>query len=338
MSKAKYYIASFRLRTLPLSLSGIFLGTLLADANGNFSFTPFLLAVATTLCLQILSNLANELGDIQKGTDNNERLGPIRSIQSGALSLQAFKNTIIIFIVLSAIFGTCLIYTAFDSLLSHDGLIMLILGAAAIIAAIKYTVGKGAYGYHGLGDLFVFLFFGLLSVMGAYFLMTHHILPAIFLPAAAIGFLSTGVLNLNNMRDIENDRHCNKKTLPVLIGISTAKKYHFALIAAAFICMGIYSMLPSFLQFQFSIDFAPVCFSFEAGRPQSRKSIRRTAKNLVLIYITIRPIEWLWNVIILALVSSQHTDWQSQNSISAGLIVRIHTFPKYPGNSVPVEI
>ncbi|MEI3154898.1 MAG: hypothetical protein V8S95_07220 [Odoribacter sp.] len=127
MSKIKYYIASFRLRTLPLSLSGIFLGTLLADAHGYFSFTPFLLAIATTLCLQILSNLANELGDIQKGTDNNERLGPLRSIQSGALSLQAFKNTIIIFIVLSAISGTCLIYTAFDSLLSHDGLIMLIL-------------------------------------------------------------------------------------------------------------------------------------------------------------------------------------------------------------------
>ncbi len=284
MSKAKYYIASFRLRTLPLSLSGIFLGTLLADANGDFSFIPFLLAVATTLCLQILSNLANELGDIQKGTDNNERLGPIRSIQSGALSLQAFKNTIIIFVVLSAIFGTCLIYTTFDSLLSPDGLIMLTLGAAAIIAAIKYTVGKGAYGYHGLGDLFVFLFFGLLSVMGAYFLMTHHILPVIFLPAAAIGFLSTGVLNLNNMRDIENDRHCNKKTLPVLIGISTAKKYHFALITAAFICMGLYSILcyQAFYNFSFLLTLPLFVFHLKQVARNQGKALDGQLKILSL--------------------------------------------------------
>lgn len=241
--KAKYYIASFRLRTLPLSLSGIFLGSLLAYADGFFHPWPFALAVVTTLCLQILSNLANELGDLQKGTDNAERLGPIRSIQSGALTLAEFKRTIIIFILLSAISGSALIFTAFDSLFTRDGIIMLLLGGAAIIAAIKYTVGKNAYGYHGWGDLFVFLFFGLLSVMGAYFLLAHEINATLFLPASAIGLLSGGVLNLNNMRDIENDRAYGKHTLPVLIGISKAKTYHFILIIGAFVCMTGYVLL-----------------------------------------------------------------------------------------------
>lgn len=243
MSKAKYYIASFRLRTLPLSLSGIFLGTLLAKADGFFHTLPFVFAVATTLCLQILSNLANELGDLQKGTDNAERLGPIRSIQSGALTLTEFKRTIIVFVLLSVISGSVLVYTAFDSLFSRDGIIMLLLGGAAIIAAIKYTVGKNAYGYHGLGDLFVFLFFGLLSVIGAYFLMAHQINALLLLPASAIGLLSTGVLNLNNMRDVDNDRACGKRTIPVLIGVHKAKIYHFILIIGAFVCMSSYVFL-----------------------------------------------------------------------------------------------
>lgn len=257
MSKAKYYIASFRLRTLPLSLSGIFLGTLLAKADGFFHTLPFVFAVATTLCLQILSNLANELGDLQKGTDNAERLGPIRSIQSGALTLTEFKRTIIVFVILSVISGSVLVYTAFDSLFSRDGIIMLLLGGAAIIAAIKYTVGKNAYGYHGLGDLFVFLFFGLLSVMGSYFLMAHRINALLLLPASAIGLLSTGVLNLNNMRDVDNDRACGKRTIPVLIGVHKAKIYHFILIIGAFVCMSSYVYLhdhtPSDFLFLFTL-------------------------------------------------------------------------------------
>lgn len=257
MSKAKYYIASFRLRTLPLSLSGIFLGTLLAKADGFFHTLPFVFAVATTLCLQILSNLANELGDLQKGTDNAERLGPIRSIQSGALTLTEFKRTIIVFVILSVISGSVLVYTAFDSLFSRDGIIMLLLGGAAIIAAIKYTVGKNAYGYHGLGDLFVFLFFGLLSVMGSYFLMAHRINALLLLPASAIGLLSTGVLNLNNMRDVDNDRACGKRTIPVLIGVHKAKIYHFILIIGAFVCMSSYVFMhdhtPSDFLFLFTL-------------------------------------------------------------------------------------
>lgn len=243
MSKAKYYIASFRLRTLPLSLSGIFLGTLLAYGDGFFNPFAFTLAVATTLSLQILSNLANELGDLQKGTDNAKRLGPIRSIQSGVLTLREFKRTIVVFAGLSVFFGSALVYTAFGHLFTINSLILLLLGGAAIIAAIKYTVGKGAYGYHGWGDVFVFLFFGLLSVVGSWFLMTRQVSFAIFLPASAIGLLSTGVLNLNNMRDIDNDRACGKRTLPVLIGISRAKVYHYFLIITAFIVMSSYIVL-----------------------------------------------------------------------------------------------
>ncbi len=253
MSKAKYYISSFRLRTLPLSLSGIFLGSLLAQSDGFFKWQPFLLAVATTLSLQILSNLANELGDLQKGTDNNERLGPIRSIQSGALTLHEFKRTIIIFIGLSTCFGIALVHSAFDSLFTNDGIIMLTLGATAIIAAIKYTVGKNAYGYHGLGDIFVFLFFGLLSTMGAYFLLTHTVDIRVFLPASAIGLLSSGVLNLNNMRDIENDRNCGKYTIPVKLGLQYAKIYHFTLIIGAFICISIYTSLHTGSHFYYLI-------------------------------------------------------------------------------------
>lgn len=246
MKKARHYIASFRLRTLPLSLSGILLGSLLAAAHGFFQTTPFLLAVATTLSLQILSNLANELGDLQKGTDNTDRLGPIRSIQSGALTLSEFKRTIAVFAILSVCFGSLLVYSAFDQLFSRNGIIMLLLGAAAIIAAIKYTVGKGAYGYHGLGDLSVFLFFGLLSVCGSWFLLVHEIVPAVFLPAAAIGLLSVGVLNLNNMRDVENDKVCGKHTLPVFIGIRCAKIYHFCLIIGAFLAMTAYVSFQAF--------------------------------------------------------------------------------------------
>ncbi len=239
-NQLRAYLVSFRLRTLPLSLSGIFLGSLLARADGHFRWDAFGWAVATTLCLQILSNLANEWGDLQKGTDNADRLGPIRSIQSGGLSLREFKRMIAVFAGLSAVCGCALVYTAFEHLFTRDGLVMLGLGAAAMVAAVKYTVGKKAYGYRGMGDLSVFLFFGLLSVCGSYFLLAESLSAWVFLPASAIGMLSAGVLNLNNMRDIDNDRKCGKRTLPVMMGIPRAKIYHYALIAGAFLCMGGY--------------------------------------------------------------------------------------------------
>lgn len=242
MRKLKYYISSFRLRTLPLSVSGILAGSLLAYAGGAFDMRVFCLAMATTLSLQILSNLANELGDLKKGTDNENRLGPIRSVQAGALSGRELYRVMLLFVVLSLLFGANLIYFTFHSWLTIPGLVMLLLGGASVVAAIKYTVGENAYGYRGLGDLFVFLFFGLLSTVGSWFLMTHQVDPWIFLPAASIGLLSTGVLNMNNIRDIANDAHCGKRTIPVMLGEKRAKIYHFCLIAGAVICAVLYAV------------------------------------------------------------------------------------------------
>ena len=245
MSKVRAYITSFRLRTLPLSLSGVLLGSLLAASDGYFKTTTFVWAMLTTVVLQILSNLANEVGDLTKGTDNEHRLGPIRSAQSGALSMREMVQAMIVFGVIAIITGSLLIYEAFRDLLNWKSISLFIAGGASIVAAVKYTVGKSAYGYRGLGDLFVFIFFGLVSVMGSYFAMSG-VLPWIcVLPAAVIGFLSSGVLNMNNIRDIENDSVCGKRTIPVILGIQGAKIYHFVITLLAVICLVLYSMLHS---------------------------------------------------------------------------------------------
>ena len=243
MSKVRAYITSFRLRTLPLSLSGVLLGSLLAASDGYFKTTTFVWAMLTTVALQILSNLANEVGDLTKGTDNEHRLGPIRSAQSGALSMREMVQAMIVFGVIAIITGSLLIYEAFRDLLNWKSIALFIAGGASIVAAVKYTVGKSAYGYRGLGDLFVFIFFGVVSVMGSYFAMSG-VLPWIcVLPAAAIGFLSSGVLNMNNIRDIENDSVCGKRTIPVILGIQGAKIYHFVITLLAVICLVEYSVL-----------------------------------------------------------------------------------------------
>lgn len=245
MSKVRAYITSFRLRTLPLSLSGVLLGSLLAASDGYFKTTTFVWAMLTTVALQILSNLANEVGDLTKGTDNEHRLGPIRSAQSGALSMREMVQAMIVFGVIAIITGSLLIYEAFRDLLNWKSIALFIAGGASIVAAVKYTVGKSAYGYRGLGDLFVFIFFGVVSVMGSYFAMSG-VLPWIcVLPAVAIGFLSSGVLNMNNIRDIENDSVCGKRTIPVILGIQGAKIYHFVITLLAVICLVLYSMLHS---------------------------------------------------------------------------------------------
>ena len=245
MSKVRAYITSFRLRTLPLSLSGVLLGSLLAASDGYFKTMTFVWAMLTTVALQILSNLANEVGDLTKGTDNEHRLGPIRSAQSGALSMREMIQAMIVFGVVAVITGSLLIYEAFRDLLNWKSISLFIAGGASIVAAVKYTVGKSAYGYRGLGDLFVFIFFGLVSVMGSYFAMSGVLSWVCALPAAAIGFLSSGVLNMNNIRDVENDSVCGKRTIPVILGIRGAKIYHFVITLLTVICLVLYSMLHS---------------------------------------------------------------------------------------------
>lgn len=242
MASIKAWIQSFRLHTLPLSLSSIILGSFLAAYQQCFQTFIFVMALLTTLCLQILSNLANDFGDAKTGVDNQERLGPKRSLQEGIITQQQMKWAIIIFVVLSLIFGIALIIVATKEIASLKTFTLLFIGIAAIIAAIKYTMGKNPYGYYGFGDLFVFIFFGLVGVVGTYFLYTHSINFLVFLPAMSIGFFSAGVLNLNNLRDRVNDAAYGKRTIVVQLGLQKAKYYHAALLILGMLCAIIYTL------------------------------------------------------------------------------------------------
>jgi 1,4-dihydroxy-2-naphthoate octaprenyltransferase len=236
-NRVQIWLQAFRLRTLPLSISGILVGSALAYREDGFDALLFVLAIATVLFLQILSNLANDLGDNLKGTDNENRIGPERSTQTGAISRASMKNAIYTFAILSLIFGGTLAYLGTRDMGLQIQITFYILALACIAAAIGYTMGKKAYGYLGLGDLFVFLFFGLLSVCGIYILMAKSLDLVIVLPATAIGLLSTAVLNLNNMRDHENDARSNKNTLVVKIGFKNALIYHYVLVLSPLILM-----------------------------------------------------------------------------------------------------
>lgn len=226
----KAWIGALRLRTLPLSLSGIIVGSAMAYYYGGWNFQVFMLAISTTVLFQILSNLANDLGDSQKGTDNDQRVGPTRAIQSGKISQSSMKNAVALVTLLSLVSAFWLLYISAD--LISDSLIWIYLGLTVlcIVAAILYTVGKSAYGYSGLGDIMVFLFFGCLSVIGVFTLYGIHFEILTLMPAFTIGFWSAAVLNLNNMRDIVNDADSSKRTLAVQLGAIRAKYYHFSLI------------------------------------------------------------------------------------------------------------
>lgn len=238
-------IKAARLRTLPLSVSGIIVGSALAYKEDIevFSWAVMGLALLTTIFFQVLSNFANDYGDGVKGTDNEHRLGPERALQSGKISRAEMKKVVLISAVLSIISALVLLYVAFgkDQWLYFG--IFFILGLLCVAAAIKYTVGRSAYGYRGLGDVFVFVFFGLVSVVGSYFLYTQKLEAVVFFPATAIGFLSVGVLNLNNMRDYENDKRSGKHTLVVKMGVALGKYYHYYLIVLAMVAMLAFSVL-----------------------------------------------------------------------------------------------
>ena len=243
------YITSLRLRTLPLSVAGIILGTGLAYnlSTFNFQLSTFLLAVLTALCLQILSNLSNELGDALKGTDADQHGREAYGLQAGTITVQQMKRMIILFVILSVLFGTALIGVAFwaTPYTVHctpytNTLIFLLLGALAIIGAIKYTLGKHSYGYMGLGDLGVFLFFGLLSTMGAYYLQTQTLTWEVFWAGVAVGLPCVGVLNLNNIRDMYNDRAHHKRTFASALGPKGARFYHSLLLIGAMMIMVLY--------------------------------------------------------------------------------------------------
>jgi len=242
MTKLKAWITSFRLRTLPLSLSAVFMGSIVASREGTFRWEVFIWASLTTLFLQILSNMSNDYGDSVSGVDNENRLGPKRMVQSGMITKNGMKKAIIICALLAFISGLILIFFAFDSI-KIGTLIFLLFGLSAIAAAVLYTVGRNPYGYRGFGDIFVFLFFGIAGVAGSYYLHGLSWNWAILLPASAIGFFSTAVLNLNNIRDIQSDKESGKNTIVVKIGRYAASWYHFFLISAGWLCFLIFTKL-----------------------------------------------------------------------------------------------
>ena len=211
--------------------------------HSNFSVLVFLLTLLTTISLQILSNLANDYGDSEKGTDNANRVGPKRTLQSGKISRLEMKRLMVAFVCISLFSGVALLYFSLSSTALVPFILFLGLGILAVIAALKYTIGKKAFGYLGFGDFFVFVFFGIVGVFGSNYLQTHVVDLQLLLPSFSIGFFSVGVLNLNNMRDIENDGVFNKKTIPVRFGLEKAKLYHYVIIALAWISIFEYSLL-----------------------------------------------------------------------------------------------
>jgi len=265
----KHWIEAARLRTLPLSVSGIIVGSIYALSHPTaeiitptevFSWKIFGFAILTTLGLQVLSNFANDYGDGVKGTDNADRVGPQRAIQSGVISPAAMKKAIIITSILTLLSALILIYFAFGETNFIYSIIFLVLGITAIASAIRYTVGNSAYGYKGFGDIFVFVFFGLVSTLGVNFLFSKEIDPLLILPAIAIGLLSVGVLNLNNMRDEASDRKSGKNTIVVQIGGHQAKIYHYTLIITAMILVIVFAVLSNyrFDQYLFLLAYIPL--------------------------------------------------------------------------------
>ncbi len=253
----KHWLHAFRLRTLPLAVSSILVGNALAFQYAGthpgslaWRWEVLVLALLTAVLLQVLSNLANDLGDHQHGTDNADRVGPKRAVQSGAITPARMKRAMLICGTLAFLSGCALITTALG--LSITTLVFLLIGLAAIGAAVKYTFGKNPYGYAGLGDISVFLFFGIVGVYGSFFLQTGVLYAWVLRPACAFGLLSAGVLNVNNMRDIHNDAACGKRTLVVRLGLPAARVLHTALVLGALFMLLAYTAWnfvswPSFL-------------------------------------------------------------------------------------------
>lgn len=241
MVTLRSWMRAARLRTLPLALSSIAMGGFVAQHKGVANFNAIIFAAITTLFLQILSNFANDYGDTVSGIDNNQRVGPRRTVQSGEISTSEMRSAIFSLAFLSLLSGIVLIGWVAEIDYSAK-LVFLLIGIVAIVAAIKYTIGEKPYGYIGLGDVAVFLFFGLTAVGGTYYLATSSFDNFVLLPAAAMGLWSTAVLNLNNMRDVENDRAGGKRTIVVLLGLSNALIYHALLIIIPFVLLGLFAI------------------------------------------------------------------------------------------------
>ncbi|MGC8865721.1 MAG: 1,4-dihydroxy-2-naphthoate octaprenyltransferase [Bacteroidales bacterium] len=238
--KLKAWMQAARPRTLPLAFSSALMGSFAALNEGKFSGLILTLALVTTLFLQVLSNFANDYGDAISGLDHKNRVGPARAVQSGAISPSAMKTAMVVSSLGALISGLWLIYEGFENLVSPIALLFLLLGLGAIASAIRYTVGRRPYGYYGLGDLFVFLFFGIVGVTGTFFLHTHQLPPQIIWPTLMVGLLSVAVLNVNNMRDMQSDAAAGKRSIAVRLGFKRSKTYHTLLVGSALVSLLIY--------------------------------------------------------------------------------------------------
>jgi 1,4-dihydroxy-2-naphthoate polyprenyltransferase len=243
LTRRQAWLAAMRPRTLPLAIACIGMGGFLAAARGFFRWEIVALCVLTAVFLQILSNLANDYGDAVHGADAAGRIGPVRVVQSGLITPQAMRLAIGVFALLSALSGLTLVWLAFGA----EGLLLValfvLLGALAIGAAVTYTAGSKPYGYAGLGDIAVLIFFGWVAVLGTYFLQAQSLAWTLWLPATAMGLLSVGVLNVNNIRDLASDAKAGKRTVPVRLGPRRARIYHLVLLVTAVLLAFIYTFI-----------------------------------------------------------------------------------------------
>ena len=298
MANLKTWIRAARPRTVLLSFSGVLLGGFLATSKvpepveGPTPWLIILFCALTAVLLQILSNLANDYGDFKKGTDNAKRVGPQREMQSGAITEKEMKFGLAITAALCLISGALLIFV-FAELIWQELAVFAALGVGAVLAALLYTLGKHPYGYRGLGDLFCFLFFGWAAVAGTFYLATRMLDFSVLLPASAMGFLSNAVLNINNMRDYENDKALGKNSLVVKLGLKKAFVYHCLLIGGAFVCLTIYLILHyaawySYLFLLLSLLFVKDVIAIKKMKPELLDPfLGRQVRNsflLVLIY------------------------------------------------------
>ena len=277
------WLTAIRLRTLPLALSSIGMGGFLAAHAGKFSWPIFLLCCLTTIFLQVLSNLANDYGDSVNGADHAGRKGPQRAVQSGAISLQQMKRAVVMLSVMSLGSGIALLWMALEWNL-REFLFFLGLGVLCILAAIAYTVGKKPYGYAGLGDISVLIFFGLVGVLGSTYLMTKTFLWMDVLPALSCGLFSVAVLNINNIRDIESDKAAGKFSVPVRIGKQKASIYHGYLLIAGTLTSFLYVIMnyQSAWQFLFLIVFPLIVKIITAVQNEPSEKLDPWLKRMAL--------------------------------------------------------
>ncbi|MFK7981731.1 MAG: 1,4-dihydroxy-2-naphthoate polyprenyltransferase [Saprospiraceae bacterium] len=266
----KHWLSAIRLRTLPLAVASIGMGSFLAAKDGVFDKKVFCLAALTAICLQILSNLANDYGDTIHGADSAERAGPKRAVQTGAISKKAMKNAMILLSVLSLISGIILLTYAINT--KQDFFVFLGIGIAAIVSAITYTSGAFPYGYRGLGDLFVLIFFGWVATLATYYLHEPTFNPLHILPATALGFLTVGVINVNNVRDIESDKLAGKYSIPVRIGRKNAVIYHWFLLITALVLTTLF-VLQDFRGWQQFLFLLSIPFLWINGRAVQTKTV-----------------------------------------------------------------